>query len=448
VSVAPSSPQAIQIGQILVDQRWVEPAALARALAEQRHTGKRICSLLIARGLLDADLAARALANQHQVPGVLQKHLEHRDRALAALLPAALARATIALPIGRARGHELIVCVRDPRPGLAEALAAVVGGPVIIAVAPAHQLERLVKQVYETASSRPRPSQASSEDEGIDVDLTTRPIAIIRDEIPMLGDPLDHLGTMTLVGLDDVRVAKDPSQSGQHPAIARTMTPLPPRTTDVPANLARTTTLPMAARTSMAGAGPRPAAPPEGAVPSTAPVAGRTSTAPGAPRPTSPRPLHGPSLDATLAAIAHAVALDDAADAAMWFLAQRFHHAVWFAIHDGIALGERGHGDALSPDVIQAITVPLRAPSIVQLAHDTRRLATERPAGAIQDRLTRTLGSPGAPAAVPIEIDGEVAYVLAVGDASHSPEAAVAELAQLGRALGAAYERLPRAPRG
>jgi Type II secretion system (T2SS), protein E, N-terminal domain len=396
---AQSSPGRKQIGQILVAQRWIEPAALARALAEQRHTGKRICSLLIARGLLDPDHAARALANQHNVPGVLQKHLEHRDRSLAELLPAALARATIALPIGRTRNHELLICVRDPKPELAATLAAAVGAPVIIVVAPAHQLEQLVKQVYDSAPRR--PGAPGDDEDAIDVDLTTRPIAIIRDLdlFPVLGDPLDHLGTMTLVGLDDVRVAKDPSQSGQHAAIpSRTTTPLPPRTTSAPV----------------------------------------------IPRTTTPRPLHGPSLDATLTAIGHATTPDDAIDAAMWFLAQRFHHAVWFAIDEGVALGERGHGDGLSPEVIQAIAVPLGAPSIVQLAHDTRALATDLPPGTIQDRLTRTLGTPHTAAAVPIEIDHRVAYVLAVGDASHTPDRAVAELAQLGHALGAAYDRRAR----
>ena len=393
--VAQSSPGRKQIGQILVAQRWLEPAALTRALAEQRHTGKRICSLLIARGLLDPDHAARALANQHNVPGVLQKHLEHRDRALAELLPASIARAAIALPIGRTRNQELLICVRDPTPELAIALAAAIGTPVIIVVAPGYQLEQLVKQVYDQLPRR--PSAPGDDEDGIDVDLTTRPIAIIRDELPMLGDPLDHLGTMTLVGLDDVRVAKDPSQSGKPAAIpSRTITPLSPR----------------------------------------------TATAPAAARTTTPRPLHGPSLAATLAAIDHAATPDDATDTAMWFLAQRFHHAVWFAIDNGVALGERGHGDGLTPEVIQALAVPLGAPSIVQLAHDTHALATELPAGTIQDRLTRTLGTPHTAAAVPIEIAASVAYVLAVGDASHTPEHAVAELAQLGRALGAAYDRL------
>src|SRR5262245_10569062 len=224
----------MQIGQLLVEQRWVSAEALARRLAEQRLTGKRICSLLISRGLLDPDNAARALANQHNVPGVLQKHLEHRDPALARLLPPALARACFALPIGRTRNQELIVCVRDPRPELRGIIASAVGGPVVIAVAPAHQLEQLIKSTYEGM-----PSQIRSGNElSFDVALSTQAIATVRDDaviaehaqaaagapaaaappapepasdevevdlrtrhIPVIGDGLADLGSMTLVEL-------------------------------------------------------------------------------------------------------------------------------------------------------------------------------------------------------------------------------------------------------
>jgi hypothetical protein len=434
----------MQIGQILVEQRWVSPEALARALAEQRHTGKRICSLLIARGLLDPDNAARALANQHNVPGVLQKHLENRDHSLVPLLPAAIARAYFALPIGRTRNRELIVCVRDPRPELREILAAAVGGPVVIAVSPAHQLEQLIKLTYEGMPSHARAGEVS-----FDVDLSTRPIATLRDDaliaeharaseevevdlhtrqIAVIGDGLGDLGSMTLVELDDDRVTKDPTQSGQQAAVL-------PRTTTKPhAPAGRATTAPhaMPPRVTM---GPVP--PP------------RTTTRPHpTPRTGSTNALSmvTPKLDATIAALDRATALEDATELALRYLAGRFRHAVLFTINEGAALGDRGHGGQLTDELIQAITVPLSAPSIVQAAHDSGRLATEAPAdaGAIQDRLARTLGNPHAFAAVPIEVDSRVAYVIAVGDATADPSTAEHDLERLGRVLGAAYQRLPR----
>jgi hypothetical protein len=489
----------MQVGQLLVEQRWVTPEALARALAEQRHTGKRICSLLISRGLLGADNAARALANQHNVPGVLQKHLEHRDHALARLLPAALARACFALPIGRTRNQELIVCVRDPSAELRGILAQAVGGPVVIAVAPAHQLEQLIKLAYEGVSSHPRGEVS------FDVDLSTRPIATVRDEaviaehaqqaqapvqpvqpeapvqaqapdgdevevdlrtrhIPVISE-LGDLGSMTLVELDDVRVTKDPTQSGQQAAVLpRTTTPYPPpsrgtitpqpplgRSTIAPQSpLGRSTIAPQSplGRSTIAPQAPRAAAAsPPAARATTAPhPSASASTSAGRTGGTHALAMVMPTLDATIAALDRTNALDDATELAMRYLAGRFHHAVLFTINEGAALGVRGYGNQLTDEVVHAITVPLSAPSIVQAAHDTRRLATTAPAdaGTIQDRLERTLGSPQSFAAVPIEVDARVAYVIAVGDAAGDQANAGYDLERLGRVLGAAYQRLPR----
>jgi len=434
----------MQIGQILVDQRWLEPAALTRALAEQRHTGKRICSLLIARGLLDPDNAARALATQHHVPGVLQRHLDNRDHTLVSLLPAEIARSCFALPIGRTRANELIICVRDPRPELHGVFATAVGGPVVIAVAPASQLEQLIKQAYEGRSSRAVPSGEIS----FDVDLSTQPITTILEDTVASGG-LGDLGSMTLVGLDDDRVAKDPSQSGplsaapqrpmttsMTPAVARTMTaPAPPgspRATGASPALSRTTSgSPALPRTTSSNP----------ALSRTATPLPRITAPPSAPR--------DPGLDAglgeTIGEIARAAALDAALDAAMRYVAAWFDHAVLFTISEGAALGDRGHGAQLTAEMIQAITIPLSAPSIVQVAHDTRQPATAPPfnAGLIQERLARTLGNPRAFAAIPIVVGARVAYVIAVGDRTGSTATAPGELEQLGFALGAACQRLP-----
>jgi hypothetical protein len=452
----------MQIGQILVEQGWVSPAALARALADQPQLGRRICSLLILRGELDPDNAARALSQQHGVPGVLQKHLEHRDLTLPGLLPAPFARSHVALPIGRTSLDALIVCVRDPRPDVQAAIAAAVAGRVVVAVAPAYQLEHLVGETYNTdpesadelmlqlaEPSQPArfladPTRSADDSDDVDVDLTTR-------RIPVIGDPLAHLGTMTLVELDDERVAKDPSQSGQHDALApllpRTATGIvPPRTMTGLASLSGTG--PHAARTATISAPPRassgseppgsPAQPPSR--PSRPPpsAAARTSS--------RPRTSGALSLDAAVAAIETATSLDEASAAAMHYLAGRFQYAVWFTIHQGAALGATGHGDQLTPELIHALAVPLGAPSIVQVAHDTGQLAVGAPpeAGPIQDRLWRTLGAPRIPMAVPIELDAQVAAVIAVGDAIGDAATSDDDLTRLGGTLAAALRRIAR----
>lgn len=202
----------MHIGRLLLERGWVDPDALARGLAEQRLAGTRICSLLIGRGQLDPDLAARALAEQHGAAGALQKHLEHRDRSLVGRLSGQLAHACMALPIGRTRTGELVVCVRDPSAEVRRALAQALAEPIVIAVAPARQLEQLVRQTYDaTNASRADATDAGSPEahDEFEVDLSTQPI-----DLP---DALTS-GALTLVELDDARVAKDPSQSGQLPA--------------------------------------------------------------------------------------------------------------------------------------------------------------------------------------------------------------------------------------
>ncbi|HEY5935526.1 MAG TPA: hypothetical protein VIU61_12840 [Kofleriaceae bacterium] len=376
----------MRVGEILLENGWVDRTSLQRAIAEQRHTGKRLCSLLIARGLLDPDHASRALGQLHGVAAVLQRHLEHRERPLALLLPAALARANFALPIGRSRAGDLIVCVRDPRPEVHAALQQATGGTVIMAVAPASQLESLIDMTYDRADA-----------DEVDVDLTTGPIAVVGESLPGV------FGELSLVGLDDLRVAKDPSQSGSNlrpsmPSISRTMTAKP--------------------------------------------AASRTATVN---RCLTPRALPiGLTLDQTVAALAEAPDQARATDLALRFARTRWTTALLFTIEEDAALGYRGHGPHLTDDVVQAVAIPLSTPTIVKVAHDMRRLATEAPtnAGEFQDRLARMLAT-SAPTAAPILIANRVMGVLAVGEPLGDPEAS-SDLDYLVSALGDAYQRILR----
>lgn len=202
----------MRVGEILLEHGWVDRASLQRALTEQHMTGKRLCSLLVGRGILEPDHASLALAEQHAVAAALQKHLEHRDRSLAPLLTAALAHRHVALPLGRLRNGDLIVCARDPSPELHGELQRATRERIVLAVAPAQQLERLVEQTYEALAA----------EEEFEVDMTTGPIAT-------LDDPAVEF---SLADLDDARVTKDftqqPIQSGpvrSSPALAAAPAP-------------------------------------------------------------------------------------------------------------------------------------------------------------------------------------------------------------------------------
>lgn len=197
-----------RIGEILIANGWIEPAILQRALAKQAASGHRLCSLLVLGGAVGADEAACALGEQHGVAAALQRHLTHRDPSLAPLLSAALARACVALPIGRMGNGDVIVCVRDPSPALEVQLGRAMNEPVRLAVAPAHQLEELVLETY-----GPDDDDANE----FDVDLSTGPIMSLELEEepkdPLSDEALAGLGSLELVDLDDTGVSKDESQT-------------------------------------------------------------------------------------------------------------------------------------------------------------------------------------------------------------------------------------------
>ena len=89
-----------RIGEILLEHAWVSRQLLERALAQHAARGTRVCSWLVEQGAIDSDTASRALGEQHGVAAALERHLDRRDRSLAALLPAASAQLYTALPLG------------------------------------------------------------------------------------------------------------------------------------------------------------------------------------------------------------------------------------------------------------------------------------------------------------------------------------------------------------
>ncbi|MBA3394578.1 MAG: hypothetical protein H0T89_18170 [Deltaproteobacteria bacterium] len=277
---------AMRIGEILLSHGWVDEQHLLQAIAEQRMTGKRLCSLLIVRGQLQPDFAARALAEQHGVAAALQRHLDHRERPLARLIPAAVAREHGVLPIGRMRDGEIILCLRDPRSALVEHYEALLQKNVVLAVASAHSLDPLIEIAYAPGTTglfevrikggttppptvpvnpppappppstfaagteRPRPVAAPARSqpigdgaisngaaESIDIDLESGPIGVA-STVPPPSAPLPEAsGEMpeifTIVDLDDSRVDKDPSQVGKN-AVALPPSTAPPRSPTLP----------------------------------------------------------------------------------------------------------------------------------------------------------------------------------------------------------------------
>jgi hypothetical protein len=391
----------MRIGELLVEQRKLRQSELTRALAD-KPADKRLCSFLIAKGLVDFDDAARALGEQRRVPCALAKHIAGRDPALAKLIPAELGRSAWALPIGRASNGQLIVCVRDPGPALLAQLERATKAQVTMVITPSARLENLVRESY---------GDAPVDEFDVDFSSSVEDNPIAPAPPPPMPPPLPDMAALdpesirlSLTDLDDDRVEKDPTQSGQLPIVGRATTP-PPIT---------------------------PAAPVVPAI-ATPRTPKRASTDPKVTRPMS--------VDMMRLGLEHSATREAATDLVLAYVATRWQTGLVFAVRDRMAIGYRGHG-VIAPE---SISLPLGAPSTIQHAIDSRFVSVQQPAGPAQDQLARALEGPEHPAAAPVRVKGQAAAVLVVGDPINSSEdfhVAAADLAMLAEALGSAYQRI------
>jgi hypothetical protein len=139
----------MRVGELLLQRGWVSRESLARALADQKRTKRRLCSQRVTKGALDQDKAAQALGELHRSAAAMKRHLDGRDESLASLITGDKARELVAIPIGRTSAGALIVCVRDPSPMLQGKLAWMLGEEPVLAVAPAAVIDALIDTAYE-----------------------------------------------------------------------------------------------------------------------------------------------------------------------------------------------------------------------------------------------------------------------------------------------------------
>ncbi len=365
----------VRIGDLLVEKGLVHARDVAAALSST-EVG-RLCSVLIARGVLEFDIAARALGEQRGVPAALARHLEGRDTSLAAKLPSDFGRASCALPIGRTTGGAMIVAARDPDAALRTSLERLVGS-VTLVVTPATRLEQLIAAAY---------GDAPRDEFDIDIDSAVDlwPLDPPPPDVDML-DP-DSI-RMALSSLDDVRVAKDPNQSGLIQMSTVSSSP--------------------SIKLQPAGRALPPAA---------------------------------PKIAAILEALERAASREVASDLAMSFIAGRWLAGAIVVVRDDTAIGYRGHGIA---DLAE-LHLPLRLPSTIARAVQTQRTRSEMPPSPAQDQLARVLHAQAITAA-PVIVEGRVMAVVATGDSIHgsADTNAANELGQLAYALGEAWDRIRR----
>jgi hypothetical protein len=153
-------------------------------------------------------------------------------------------------------------------------------------------------------------------------------------------------------------------------------------------------------------------------------------------------PPAAPTIAATKLALEHAGSRDAATDLAMSFIAGRWRAGAIAAIRDDNAVGYRGHGIV---DLAE-LHLPLRLPSTIQRAIQTKRVAQVSPPSPAQDQLAKVLRATMIMAA-PVVVGDEILAVVTAGDSIHgaADTNAPTELGQLAQALGDAYDRIRRA---
>jgi hypothetical protein len=133
----------------------------------------------------------------------------------------------------------------------------------------------------------------------------------------------------------------------------------------------------------------------------------------------------------------------------MAFLRHRFHAAVIFGVHDGVARGDVGFGGERVGDEVGGLAFPLGLASVLRTAHVGEAAFVGAPEpGPIHDRLVALFGTvPSRVVVVPIATDGTiVSLVYAHGPRLATPEEAAGELGSVVAAVEDAYVRVNRAP--
>ena len=102
------------LGHILVRRGQLDPAALERAVAAQRSSGRRLGDILVADKLVGVDDVVSALAEQLGIPALRSTDAIHPEPAALELLSAEQATKARALPLAILADGRLSVAMADP----------------------------------------------------------------------------------------------------------------------------------------------------------------------------------------------------------------------------------------------------------------------------------------------------------------------------------------------
>ncbi|MGE5591126.1 MAG: GspE/PulE family protein [Bacillota bacterium] len=152
-----------RLGDALVQAGLLTPEQLSGALEFQRTAGQRLGQVLVQQGLVKDLDVARAVADQLRIPFLPEGDLR-LDPSVARLVPEAVVRRLLALPVREEQG-KLLVGMVDPYNVFAlDEIRALVGRPVQPAVLTERALESALRSLYalDEISAVPREAREAS----------------------------------------------------------------------------------------------------------------------------------------------------------------------------------------------------------------------------------------------------------------------------------------------
>lgn len=155
-----------KLGDLLTGAGVISAAALEQALATQRATGARLGEIIVASGALSEERMAAFLSEQLGMP-LADLDAARPSGGTLRLLPEALARRHLALPLGIEEGAALVAMADPLDLGALDEIGARVGRPVRPLIAPARALRRAIAEAYAfigsgTFDPAPPPSEGKT----------------------------------------------------------------------------------------------------------------------------------------------------------------------------------------------------------------------------------------------------------------------------------------------
>lgn len=473
------------IGTLLLAGGHVDREQLDAALAMQRQFGGRLGTNLIELGAIRVDPLAEQLARQLGVPAALKEHFVRADRKLLAEFPKKLAAryGVVPLSLSTGRGKTLSLAMIDPLDLAAtDEIGQVLGCRIQAHVAPEARIQYILekvwaikpkrktfirmdldlgrlKEAYAQTLRRDRREDADAARASLVPPAATRPASLAPARpAATVGAPRPRPARHPLPthleppSMPAPPTATQPSLAAAPPAaVARDRAAAPPTPRFAPAarppaaNPAARTALPAKPEARSRRGAVTPRDEPHRLAPAEA-----TRAATAAPRLT---PAH--ARPATLHAISSATQRDEIASAVVDYAAQAYGCAILLLVKNGLALGWRGIAPGIDATTIEAILLPLGAPSVFATVFETGQpfRGPPPPCGEVlHERFWRLLRAPPPEdlLVVPVVMGTRVVQLLYVHEAKGRalPPAAGPDLLELVKAMADAFLRLIQKQRG